>query len=233
MSSDIARGTADIEGDKAEAEVKKRIVTVVITSDTICPWCFIAKRRFDKAVALLDNSKIEVRVRWKPWFLDALLPSPGRPFLTHMYGKFGEEKSKQMMAAFTEVGETVGIHFKFGGRFGNSLNSHRLSEWSYKFGKQHALMEELFRAHIELQKDISDIGTLVDVATAVGLNKDEAKQFLLTDEFASLVKTQVAESFDKGVSGVPHFVFDGKYALTAVQDDSAFVNMFKRLGLLS
>jgi len=210
----------------------KRVVKVDIVSDTVCPWCFIGKRRFEKAVAQLDSSKVEVQVNWRPWFLDHTLPVPGKSSRSFIVRKFGDERSKQLFEVLDELGKTVDIHFDCDGVIGNTLNSHRLVQWSKKFGRQNAVMDNLFRAWAEQKKDLSDINVLLDCAEKSELKRDETKKFLESDELTDFIKQQVVEMFERDVTGVPHFIFDGKFALSGSQETAAFLNMFRRLGVL-
>jgi len=214
----------------ATAATAKRTVKVDIVSDTICPWCYIGKKRFEKAVSKLDASKVNVEVNWRPFFLDASLPSPGKSKLEHYKKKFGEQRTAQMLPHMAEVGRGDGINFSYGGKIGNTMNSHRLIEWSKKKGKQDEVVMALFEAYFEKEKDISDLSVLLDCAVKAALNRDEAKKFLESDELSDVVRKEVAEAYEKDVTGVPNFTFDGKYSLSGGQDPAVFLNVFRKLG---
>jgi len=226
-SSTASASVATAEG----ASKSKRIVKVDIVSDTICPWCYIGKKRFEKAVAKLDSNAVEVQVNWLPFFLDPTLPTQSRDKMAHYKKKFGEARTAQMIPHMKEIGKGEGINFSYGGKVGNTLNSHRLIEWSKKFGKQDAVVNVLFEDYFEKEQDIADVAVLVRAAEKAGLNKDEAKQFLNSTELVDQIKHEVGEAYEKDISGVPHFTIDGRFQLSGGQETAVFLNAFKRLGV--
>jgi len=210
---------------------EKRIVKVDIVSDTICPWCYIGKKRFESAVAKLDPERVQVQVNWLPFFLDATLPAPGKDKLTHYKHKFGEARTAQMLPYMQEVGKAEGIKFSYGGKIGNTMNSHRLIEFAKTKGKQDEIVNTLFEAYFEKEQDISDPATLIAAAVKAGLDKDETKRFLESQELVDVVKKEVNEAYEKDISGVPHFSFEGRFQLSGGQDPAVFLNVFRKLGV--
>jgi predicted DsbA family dithiol-disulfide isomerase len=202
-------------------------VKVDIVSDNICPWCFVGKRRFEKVLKQLDPQKVKVEVNWRPFFLDRTLPAPGKNKLEHYAKKFGKARTDQMLPHMKNVGKEEGINFSYGGKIGNTMNSHRLVEFAKKQGKQDAMIEVLFAFYFEQEKDISDDAVLIEAGTKVGLDKDEVAKFLKGNEFKDEIEKQTEDS---GVSGVPHFIFDNKYEFSGAQDPEFLLSVFKKLG---
>jgi predicted DsbA family dithiol-disulfide isomerase len=208
-------------------------VHVDIVSDTVCPWCFVGKRRFEAAVAALragGRPDLEVAVRWRPFFLDPTLPREGVDKLAHYRRKFGEERMAQMIPYMRAVGakESPPIAFSYGGRIGNTLDSHRLLALAYEQGGaalQGELVEALFRAYFEAERDVGSRDVLADAAAAAGMDRAAVAAFLASDAKADDVKAEV-EAFRRKhrVSGVPFFVLNGRLTLSGAQDVETFVD---------
>ena len=139
-------------------------------SDVICPWCYIGKRRLEKAVAALDGQH-EVRVRWLPFQLNPTMPKDGisrREYRTRKFGSW--ERSLELDAKVVAAGKAEGIHFAFDRieRTPNTLDAHRLIWLADKEGIQDAVVEALFRAYFTEGRDISKRQTLIDVVAEAG-----------------------------------------------------------------
>src|ERR1019366_8500607 len=147
-------------------------LSVDIISDVICPWCFIGKRRLEKAVANLDRQH-EVRVRWLPFQLNPQMPKEGVSRKEYRTKKFGSwARSLELDAQMVAVGETEGIHFAFDRmeRKPNTLDAHRLIWLADKEGVQDAVVEALFQGYFTEGRDISSRPTLIDVVAEAGLD---------------------------------------------------------------
>src|SRR6476646_9962658 len=158
------------------------MLAVDVVSDVICPWCFIGKRRLEKAIAAQQH---KVRVRWLPFQLNPTMPKDGisrREYRTRKFGSW--ERSLELDAKVVAVGETEGIHFAFDRieRTPNTLDAHRLIWLADKEDVQDALVEALFRAYFSEGQDISDRQTLIDVAADAGLDRNKAEAMLNTDD---------------------------------------------------
>jgi len=132
-----------------------RIVHIDIVSDTVCPWCFVGKRRLEKALKQLDPLKVQTEIRWLPFFLNPNAPKPSQNKLEMYKKKFGPERVEQMVPHMKKVGGEEGINFSFGGNTGLTLDSHRLLEYAlekYGFVKQNELTEILFSYYFEQEK---------------------------------------------------------------------------------
>src|ERR1700685_1425092 len=156
------------------------ILQVEVISDVICPWCFIGKRRLEKAIAALDGQH-SVRVRWLPFQLNPQMPKAGISRKEYRTRKFGSwERSQELDAKMVAVGETEGIHFVFDRieRTPNTLDAHRLIWLAEKHGIQDGVVEALFLAYFTEGKDIGCRQTLLDVVGEAGLDRGKAEGVL-------------------------------------------------------
>src|SRR5476651_218703 len=156
---------------------------VDVISDVICPWCFIGKRRLEKAVAALDGQH-EVRVRWLPFQLNPEMPKEGVSRKEYRTKKFGSwERSLELDAQIAAAGKPEGIVFASDRieRTPNTLDAHRLIWLADKQGVQDAVMEALFRAYFTEGRDISNRQTLIDVVAEASLDRHRAEAILNSD----------------------------------------------------
>ena len=187
------------------------ILAVDLISDVICPWCFIGKRRLEKAVAALDGLH-EVSVRWLPFQLNPTMPKEGisrREYRTRKFGTW--ERSLELDARVIEVGKSEGIAFAFDRieRTPNTLDAHRLIWLADREGVQDAVVEALFRAYFTEGRDISDRQTLLDVVAESRLNRHQAEELLNSEEGMEALKEAEGLSRRHRVDGVPFFIVNG------------------------
>lgn len=206
-------------------------IDIDVVSDAICPWCFVGKRRIEKAIAAV-HGKHEIRVRWKPFQLNPGMPKEGMPRAEYRLKKFGSEKvvadlDRRMMA----VGKQEGIPFALDQiqRTPNTFDAHRLIWWAGQKGVQDAVVEGLFRAFFMEGRDIGDHRVLLDVAKAAGL---DAAAFLKSDEGAKEVRAEEAEAREIGVEGVPFFTIAGRFAVSGAHEPDTFLEAFDELAKL-
>jgi len=205
-------------------------LAVDVISDVICPWCYVGKRRLEKAVAALDG-KHEVRIRWLPFQLNPTMPKEGigrREYRTRKFGSW--ERSLELDARVIAVGKSEGIHFAFDRieRTPNTLDAHRLIWLADEEGVQDAVVEALFRAYFTEGRDIGNRQSLLDVVAEAGLDRARAEAMLNGDE--GLVAFEEAEglSLRFRVEGVPFFVVNGEVTLSGAQQPDAFLEAFGR-----
>src|SRR5471030_2551973 len=166
------------------------VLHIDVISDVICPWCFIGKRRLEKAIANLERQH-EVRVRWLPFQLNPNMPKEGITRKEYRTKKFGSwERSLELDAQIVAGGETEGIHFALNGseRTPNTLDAHRLIWLADKEGVQDAVVEALFVAYFTEGRDISNRQTLIDVVAEAGLDRNRAEAVLKNDEGLEAIK---------------------------------------------
>ncbi len=200
---------------------------VTIVSDTICPWCYIGKRRFERALAARQEVKTEIE--WRPFELNPKMPAEGLDRKAYMREKFGgDERADEIYTAIRVAGERENISFAFDDitRVPNTIASHRLIAWSFPQGCQDEIIEALFRAYFLEGKDIGEINVLVEASGAAGLKESEARDYLASEQGTEETKAEAWEAKRLGISGVPCFVFDGKYAVSGAQDPEVFLQVF-------
>jgi predicted DsbA family dithiol-disulfide isomerase len=206
---------------------------VDVTSDVICPWCYIGKRRLENAVADFAG-RADVRVRWHPFQLNPQMPKAGMNRKEYRSAKFGSwERSLALDAQVTAAGMNDGIPFAFDKieRTPNTLNAHQLIWLADKEGVQDAVVEALFQAYFIEGRDISDSPTLLNVATGAGLDRSRAEALLDGNEGLAAIKAAEDHSRRAGVQGVPFFNINDSVALSGAMQASAFLDAFNRAGL--
>ncbi|KAI9352670.1 thioredoxin-like protein [Obelidium mucronatum] len=131
-------------------------IPVTIVTDTLCPWCYIGKKRFEAAIAQykqVKGNQVDFQISYEPFQLDSTLPKSGIPRLEHYYNKFGKSRFDQMNVHVRSVGASVGINFAFsdGQLIGNSLDSHRLIKYAGTVSResQDQAINALYRAYFE------------------------------------------------------------------------------------
>ena len=207
------------------------ILAVDVISDVICPWCYIGKRRLEKAVAAIENQH-EVRLRWLPFQLNPAIPKEGLNRREYRTNKFGSwERSLELDAKMVAVGKEEGIHFAFDRieRTPNTLDAHRLIWLADKEGVQDAVVEALFRAYFTEGRDISNRQTLLDVVAEAGLHLHEAEGVLKGDDGLEAIKEADALTRQFRVEGVPFFIVNGKVTLSGAQQPDAFLGTFRQV----
>jgi predicted DsbA family dithiol-disulfide isomerase len=203
------------------------MIYVDIVSDTICPWCYIGKRRFERALAL--SARNDVAVAWRPFQLNPDMPAEGMTRDDYVRAKFGGgDRPRQIYQAIAESGREAGIEFQFSliKRTPNTVLSHRLIHWAGKNGQQDEIVAELFRAYFERGLDIGDLDVLVESAARAGIDGDTARRYLGTDEGRQEVVASDVYARRLGINGVPCFIVNRKYAVSGAQPPSAFVEVF-------
>jgi predicted DsbA family dithiol-disulfide isomerase len=207
-------------------------LTIDVTSDVICPWCYIGKRRLEKAIASFAG-RADLRVRWHPFELNPQMPKQGLNRREYRTAKFGSwERSLALDAQVTEVGWAEGISFAFdkAARTPNTLDSHRLIHLADREGVQDAVVEALFRAYFTEGRDISHTRTLLDVVAGAGLDLDRAEAMLKNNDGIGAIREAEQRAQAVGVQGVPFFLVNNETALSGAQDPSVFLAAFEQAG---
>ena len=187
------------------------VIELDVVSDVVCPWCFVGKRRLQKAIKLLGDS-VDVKVTWRPFQLNPWMPKEGMDRREYRRAKFGSlERSQQLDARLVGVGASEGIEFHLDRitRTPNTLDAHRLIWLAQQHGLQDAVVEALFQAYFVDGVDIGNQKNLMAVAQAVGLDRTLAENLLSTDLGAREVLAEEAKFKELGIEGVPSFVVDG------------------------
>ncbi|XP_003385406.1 PREDICTED: uncharacterized protein LOC100636949 [Amphimedon queenslandica] len=219
-------------------------VTVEVTSDVVCPWCWVGKRHLDIALEQVKD-EFNVHVRWRPFNLNPWLPEEGMNFKEFAITKFGEDGLKRFTSGqvpFFEKGKAVGLKFNYTNntRVVPTKKAHILLEYAHREGKQHQLKEKLFGAYYTDGYDISDHLVLGDLLESVGLNKDEGLSKLSDPEYIKHYEEEMIENKRKGISGVPNFELylsnspsGVRQSFSGAQPVETFIAVLRRLKLLA
>ncbi|WP_237390817.1 DsbA family oxidoreductase [Chryseobacterium sp. KMC2] len=198
---------------------------IEIWSDVMCPFCYIGKNNFEEALNKLPF-KDEVQVEWKSFQLDPSLdPKQTQNTIEYFREKkgFPEAQATQMISQVAQMGKGAGIDFNFEkALITNTFSAHKLLHLAKKYNKSNEMEEALFIAHFIDGKNVGDTEVLVSLAESLDLDKEEARQAVTTDQWNNEVNQDILEARNNGVSGVPFFVLNGKYAVSGAQPVEAF-----------
>jgi predicted DsbA family dithiol-disulfide isomerase len=204
---------------------------IEIWSDVMCPFCYIGKNNFEQALEKLPF-KDEVEVEWKSFQLDPTLdPKEAKNTFEYLKEKkgFGEAQAQQMIGQVSQMGKGAGIDFNFEkALITNTFSAHKLLHLAKKYNKSNEMEEALFIAHFIDGKNVGDLETLISLADSLGIDKEEAKNVLTSEEFDNEVNQDVLEARNNGATGVPFFVLNGKYAVSGAQPVELFVNALQQ-----
>jgi len=204
-------------------------VAIDIVSDVMCPWCFVGKRRLGTA---LEGLGVPTEVRWHPFQLDATLPPDGKDRAAYLNEKFGgPDRAGEVYARIGAAGEAEGIAFAFDKimKSPNTLNAHRVIRWAGIGGVQDAVVERLFRAFFQEGADLSDNEALAGLAEEAGLDHAMVTRLLATDADLAETEADVAHARAMGVTGVPCFILDRKYAVPGAQPADVLATAIRKV----
>ncbi|MEM8646275.1 MAG: DsbA family oxidoreductase [Pseudomonadota bacterium] len=193
-------------------------VTIDVVSDVMCPWCLIGKRRLEQAMAAREG--ITFQVRWRPFQLDATIPEDGMDRQEYLSRKFGgPDGAKTVYDRVRAAGAEEGIDFKFEDikKSPNTINAHRLLRWADPMGVQNEVAERLFSLYFLEGGDLTDKKVLADNAEKAGMEREVVETLLAGDADKEEVAQEIATATQMGVTGVPCFIIDGKYAVMGAQ----------------
>ncbi len=206
-------------------------IAIDIVSDAICPWCYIGKRRLERALAAAPKD-IETVIGWRPFQLNPDMPPEGMDRRRYLAEKFGgEARADKVYQNVIDVGAAEGIAFDFKAirQTPNTIDAHRLIERATAAGKQDAMVERLFRAYFLEGRNLSDRATLVAMAVEAGLPEDATQRFLESRDLVERIESEDAMARRMGIQGVPCFIFDRKYAVSGAQEPDVFLEVFETL----
>jgi len=201
-----------------------------VISDTVCPWCYIGKRRLERALSLRPQMSFDVR--WRPFQLDPSTPPEGVDRKSYIERKFGSsEKIKPIHAALLKAGEDEGIPFAFEKitRTPNTINSHRLIRWSHSMGVQDAVVELLFRRYFIDGADIGQISTLTQIGADAGMDAELVEELMNSDADRENVEHEDSMARKIGIEGVPTYLVGGKSLVSGAQDAEMLVRVIDRV----
>ena len=201
-----------------------------VISDPVCPWCYIGKRRLERAVRLRPHISFEIR--WRPFQLDPTTPPEGYDRKTYIEKKFGSsERVKPIQTALLQAGESEGITFAFDKitRTPNTINAHRLIRWAHSLGVQDEIVEGLFRGYFVDGLDIGQIKILAQIGDDAGMDGELVEELLSSDTDIESVEQQDSMARKFGVQGVPSFFMGGKTLITGAKDAETLAQIIDRV----
>lgn len=200
-----------------------------IISDTVCPWCYIGKKRLEKAQ--IERPTIDFNINWRPFQLDPTIPAEGVDRQAYIERKFGAERAKSAGNAIREAGEMEGISFAFDQikRSPNTLDSHRLIKWAGSAGVQNKVVDQLFARYFEKGENIGDHGVLLEAASDAGMDVDIVRDLLASDSDLKQTELEDYQAREMGISGVPCFLFEGKFAIVGAQEVSSLTRYIDKV----
>ncbi|KAJ5771933.1 hypothetical protein N7520_002462 [Penicillium odoratum] len=227
---------------------------IQIISDTICPWCYVGYRRLSRAIVAhkASNPADTFTLTWNTFYLNPALPEfPGMNKAEMYAARLGPERMKAAFSRLTSVGESEGIKFSFGGNTGKTRDSHRLLWYAGQLeegkmsqignatpaspsastvgGLQTHVAEKLFRAYFEDEKNITSPQVLLEAGVEAGLDREEVKKFLDSEEGGADVDSEAKVASRRLVTGVPFFSIQGKYSVEGAEEPETFLKVFEQI----
>jgi len=205
-------------------------VEIEIYSDVVCPWCYLGKRRLERALGALPSGS--VRTTWRAYRLDPTIPSEGIDRDTYLTRKFGSvatiEPAHQRLV---EMGRAEGIDYRFDliKRSPSTLDAHRVVRWAAEAGRQEAVVERLFAAYFTQGRDVGDRTVLADIAREAGVDGDIGAR-LTAGEDLDTVQEEIDTAYRIGITGVPCFVIDRRLGVMGAQPPEAILDAIRQAG---
>ena len=210
--------------------MSKEKIKVDVVSDVACPWCYVGKKRLEKALAQWKGAEVEVE--WHPYQLDPTIPQEGFDRTTYLTNKFGSVESIQpMMDRLIEAGEDEGITFNFGDKWlaVNTLSLHQLLHVAGEEGFKAELKERFLKAYFDENLHLNKVEVLVEIMASYGWSEEKTKKIISDENIAYAVKQEIAHYSQLGVRGVPFFIINEKYAISGAQPSDVFLQAFSKV----
>ncbi|MDQ2633934.1 MAG: DsbA family oxidoreductase [Pseudomonadota bacterium] len=210
----------------------RQTLTIDVVSDVVCPWCYLGQKRLDNAIEAAPG--VDVAVTWRPFQLDPTIPPEGMDRKAYMSAKFGDEaRLRDAHARLESLGVAEGIDFAFDAITvsPNTLDAHRVIRWAGASSPdaQNELVRELFKAYFERGENIGDHAVLARAALNAGMDPAVVEAMLAGDADRDAVAEEAATASRMGVTGVPCFLFEGKYAVMGAQEVSTLADAIRQI----
>ncbi len=199
-----------------------RPLTIAIVSDVICPWCYLGKRRLERALAELDQA---AEIHWLPYELNPDMRPEGMERAAYRERKFGAARAAQFDAQLTTLGQEEGVPFAFDrqSRTPNTRRAHQLIAFAASEGKSDAVVEGLFKAYFEEGRDVGDEEVLGDIAAAAGIDRRTAVRAVRDAGLSAYVADLERQASGLGIQGVPFFIVDQSWAISGAQPPEQWI----------
>jgi predicted DsbA family dithiol-disulfide isomerase len=208
---------------------------ISVTSDFLCPWCYIGEKRLARAIERLPTG-IDVQLQWLPFELNPDMPPDGMDRRSYRSRKFGSwERSQAMDAQTVLAGRDDGATFDYEAikRTPNTFRAHRVSWLAQREGKQRAFVEAAFQAYFAHGRDIGSEGVLTEIASGIGLDRDAVAAFLSSDDGVESVRALERTALERGVRGVPYFEIGGTTIVGAQPVETILQTVIEAVGRLA
>ncbi len=205
------------------------VVSIDVVSDVVCPWCFIGKRRLEKAIAL--KPAIPVTVRYRPYFLNPWVPREGisrEQYLTTKFGSVERYKTNAQRIVLAAREDGLAYNLDAITRQPNTLDCHRLILWSGATGDPARMKQRLMELYFTEGGDLTDNGVLVQAARDCGMDGDEVRQWLATDKDVARIEAEAESARTAGIDGVPCFILGGMFAVSGAQAPEYLADAIER-----
>jgi predicted DsbA family dithiol-disulfide isomerase len=200
-----------------------------IVSDTVCPWCFIGKRRIARAIAMRPEMTFDVH--WRPYRLDPTIPPEGVDRRAYLKAKFGDSPRSAEMGEIIRkegTGEGIDFHFDKIERSPNTLDSHRVIRWAASAGVQDDLVERMFDAYFVHGRNIGDRAVLAEIAAGAGMDSNLVADLLDKGADKDIVEKEDLLAHEMGISGVPTFIFENRYMISGAREPEILVRIIDK-----
>ena len=219
--------------EAAESSGERTRVRIDVFSDTICPWCWIGKRRLERT--LDARADLDAEVAWHAFQLNPTMPAEGMDRKAYLAAKFGgADNARTVYGRVIAEGARECLPFDFGAiaRTPNTVDSHRLVRWAagQPLG-QTPMVEALFDAYFARGADVGDVDVLTRSAAAAGYDESGARALLAGDEGRDEVTREDMQARSAGITGVPCFILDRKVAVPGAVEPNVFLRIFKEQGI--
>jgi predicted DsbA family dithiol-disulfide isomerase len=208
----------------------QQALQIDVISDVVCPWCYIGKRRLEKALAL--KPEIPVEVRFRPYFLNPWVPRAGMSRDEYLTTKFGSvDRYKGIAGRVAAAAAAEGLTYAVDKmkRQPNTLDAHRLILWAGKDGNSARMKQRLMDLYFSEGGDLSDPNVLVQAAVDVGMDREQVRKLLASDQDVELITREAETAKEAGIDGVPTFIFGGVAAVSGAQAPETIANAIEQV----
>lgn len=208
------------------ADTKAPVMRIDIILDTVCPWCYVGKARFEKA--LRSRAYENIIIGWRPFQLNPHMPRAGQDRESYLIEKFGSvDRAERSYHNLQKAGEKEGVPFHFDRILNtpNTVDSHRLIAYAGRAGLQNDIVDALFKGYFSFGRDIGDPEILSDIAAESGLDRAETLEYLTSETDRDMILAEDDMVRDLGVNGVPCYIIDRKYAISGAQSPEVFMQV--------
>jgi predicted DsbA family dithiol-disulfide isomerase len=199
---------------------------IEIWSDVVCPWCYIGKRRLERALGEFEHAA-DVEITWRSFQLNPDAPKTAVPTADYLQSRFGPQAAA-MTSRVAELGRAEGLNLDFATSLTvNTLTAHRALHFAASQGLGDAAKERLLHAHFSEGADVSDHETLAKLLAEVGVDADRTRAVLAGTQYAIEVRDDIEDASRLGITGVPFFVIDRTYGISGAQPAETFLHALR------